>query len=255
MIMNMNIKDMKKLTLCKQFCDYFEKAKNVYCQERECEKVTQELMVVWYNNKFDATLTAVNLSKYLNGKNNIPLDVYVNMRYLAGFEERWVGASASRKEYEISSYIDESLSFIIDETESMGKIPELENAPGELVIFLYRKTSELCEAVVAHDNSLIKLILNEIQNEIYNKSNIIKQQKNERMHNCAKINKSFFTNSGTDYSGSNNLEDIRILKEYDDVINKFHELERKIGKCILLQSKNDWNHYWKILGLQGRRVK
>jgi len=52
---------------------------------------------------------------------------------------------------------------------------------------LYRKTSELCEAVVAHDNSLIKLILNEIQNEIYNKSNIIKQKK---MNACIIVLKS-----------------------------------------------------------------
>ena len=46
---------------------YFEEAKTIYMKIHECDRVTQKVMVAWYNEKFQASLTEASLSKYLKG--------------------------------------------------------------------------------------------------------------------------------------------------------------------------------------------
>ena len=243
-LIGMNAEELKSVTPCERFCKYFDMAKEVYCQSHDCDKVTQKMMVAWYNERFKATLTDVNLSKYLNGINDIPIVVYVNMKDLAGIEEMWLGASATREEYELSMNVKESLDFIRDEIEFMCSNPELRETCGESIPAILHKFLEYCEVATSNDYLSSKRKLRELQNEIYNAENAIAARKYECMYTSGHIKKSSLMKSENGFVKTT-MNDVAI-EGYDAAISKIHEIAKEIGKCIFLYCKIDEKHYWDI---------
>lgn len=244
MLIGTNAEELKRMTPCERFCKYFEVAKEVYCQSHDCNRVTQKMMVSWYNEKFEAALTDVSLSKYLNGINDIPIAVYVNMKDLAGIEEMWLGASATREEYELSMSVKESLEFIRDEVEFMCSNPELRETCGEVILAILHKFLEYCEVATSNDYQSSEQKLRELQNEIYNAENSIAERKYECMYAGEHIKKSFLLKS--DKVFVNKTINEMAIKEYDAAISKIHDIAKEVGKCIFLHNKIDESHYWEI---------
>ncbi|MBR5800462.1 MAG: hypothetical protein IKY23_10430 [Lachnospiraceae bacterium] len=159
----MNFELDKHLSPAERFIIYFERAKQNYLVLNDCKKATNKSIVEWYNRKYKASLKEVSLSKYLNGTNEIPIDVYVNMKELAGIEEIYVGTSASRSDYEISCDLKESLLFIKEEIEFMCKLEELDGVGGESIHEIMKVFIHYCESASNRNYSEGIALLHELE--------------------------------------------------------------------------------------------
>lgn len=216
-----------------RFKMYFEVAKEVYCQIHSCNKVTQKDIVVWYNKKYNSSLTQASLSKYLNGDNEIPVKVYINMKELAGVEDLWLGAGATKDEYDIAFDIRESLDFIKDEVESLCQNPQLQGVCGSSISRIMNIMMEYCEAASKNDYMLGMRKLEELQNEIYDAENIISNKRDNSMMSGGNMKKSVAYQKTRTQNIA--LEDSISVDLYDDFISRFRKLGESIGSCIRMQ--------------------
>lgn len=177
----MNFEFDKRLSPAERFIIYFERARLNYEVLNDCKKVTQKSILEWYNKKFNTSLSEASLSKYLNGTNEIPIDVYVNMKELAGMEEVYVGPSASRDDYEIASDLKESLQFVKEEIEFICKLKELEEVGGDTIYEIMKVFIHYCESASNKNYSEGIALLHELEKLIsYNVSKIEHIINNER---------------------------------------------------------------------------
>lgn len=163
----------KQLTPAERFKRYVEMAKWNYELSNDCKKATNKAILEWYNKKYHASLSESSISKYLSGTNEIPIDVYVNMKELAGIEDMYYGLGASREDYEISSDFKESLQFIKDEIEFMCKLEELEGLEGDSIKDILKTLIQFCECASRKEYQKEILLLQELEKRIsYNESKI-----------------------------------------------------------------------------------
>ena len=156
----------KRLSPAERFVSYFEQAKFNYESSNDIKNATQKSILEWYNKKYNASLSEASLSKYLRGTNEIPIDVYVNMKELAGIEDLFYGMGASRKDFEISSDFKESLGFVSDEIEFMCGLEELEGTEGESIKEMMKILEKYCECASRKDYRLEIETLQELKDII-----------------------------------------------------------------------------------------
>ena len=220
-----------------KFRMYFQVAKDVYCQMHSCDKVTQKDMVVWYNEKYEHSLTEASLSKYLKGENEIPVRVYLNMKDLAGIEDIWLGAGASREEYELAFDLQESLDFIRDEVESLCHNEQVQDVCGSSISQIMNTFVEYCEAVSKRNylDGLKKL--GELQNVICDAEKYILVKKESSL--CVGENQVKSMAVQSMFSDNINLNRNNNISIYNELIDKFRLLEEKIEECIVSQRKTN----------------
>lgn len=238
-----NESDKSKPT--KRFIIYFEEAKRMYMKIHECDRVTQKAVVSWYNEVFQASLTEASLSKYLKGINEIPIEVYVNMKELAGIDDVFCGMSASREEYDIACSLKESLEFIEDEVEYICQNDEFSLLCGEQIQQILKVFMAYCQYSVTRDYDSAMRKLQELQNIIYNVENKMLEEKYDCIYNTGNVKKKIgiICESNSNKSG---LSPIRVQYIYDELLNRIHRISMETRKCNYLQSKIDESHYCDI---------
>lgn len=170
----MNLGFDKHLTPAERFIIYFKQAKVNYELLNDCKNATHKSILEWYNKKYKASLSEASLSKYLRGTNEIPIEVYVNMKELAGVEDVYVGTSASRTDYEISSDLNESLLFVKEEIEFMCRLEELEGVGGDSINDIMQVFVHYCESAARKDYHKGIELLHELERKILFNENKIK---------------------------------------------------------------------------------
>lgn len=197
----------------KRFVTYFEEAKTIYMKIHECDRVTQKNMVAWYNKKFHASLTEASLSKYLKGINEIPIEVYVNMKELAQIDDVFCGVGASREEYDIASSLKESLELIEDEVEYICQNDEFRVVCGEQIQQILKVFMAYCQCSVSRDYVSARTKLHELLNIIYNVETKMAEEKYDCLYNSGGVKKSIGVISG-DYTNKTDMSSIRIQYIY-----------------------------------------
>ena len=96
-------------------------------------------------------MTEASLSKYLKGINEIPIEVYVNMKELAQIDNVFCCVGASREEYDIASSLKESLEFIEDEVEYICQNDEFRVVCGEQIQQILKVFMAYCQCSVSRD--------------------------------------------------------------------------------------------------------
>ena len=236
--MNQSLDGTYEITPTERFVNYFEKAKQVYGQANECKRVTQKAIVKWYNESYNSSLSEASLSKYLKGVNEIPLDVYVNMKSLAGVEEVWLGANASRDEYNFSSDIKESLNFIKDEVDYMRTDRQLAEICGDSVFNIFQKLLEYCEYASENDYSMSLKKLKELQNVVYSVQNYIIEIKYDYVYGNAQVKKAYSISKTLTGSGHVTKKDVNEKIEiFNGLIQKCNVMINETAKCLYLQGK------------------
>ncbi len=246
-------KEMNKSKPTKRFILYFEEAKRIFMKVHECDKVTQKAVVAWYNEVFHSSLTEASLSKYLKGINEIPIEVYVNMKELARIDDVFCGVSASREEYDIASSLKESLEFIEDEVEYICQNDEFRLVAGEQIQQILKVFMEYCQYSVTREYALARKKLHELQNVIYDAENKMAEEKYDCTYNNGQIKK---TMSIANESNSNKrgMSAIRLQYIYDEILNRIHRISMETKKCNYLQSKIDESHYFDIPVLEEKSI-
>lgn len=237
----------------KRFIMYFEEAKTIYMKMHECDRVTQKTMVAWYNEKFHSSLTEASLSKYLKGINEIPIEIYVNMKELARIEDVFCGVSASREEYDIAASLKESLEFIEDEVEYICQNDEFKLVCGEQIQQVIKAFMAYCQYSVNRDYALAISKLQELQNVIYNMENKMAEEKYDCIYNTKYVKKAIVISSESYYNKSE-LSSIRLQYIYDELLNRIHRISMETMKCNYLQSKIDESHYSDIPVLEEKNI-
>lgn len=237
----------------KRFIMYFEEAKRIYMKIHECDKVTQKAMVTWYNEAFHSSLTEASLSKYLKGKNEIPIEVYVNMKELARIDDVFCGVSASREEYNIASSLKESLEFIEDEVEYICQNNEFRLVCGEQIQQILKGFMEYCHYSVAREYELSMKKLQELQSIIHDAENKMAEEKYDCIYNSGHIKKAIGIATEANYVKSG-FSTIRLQYIYDDLLNRIRRISMEMKKCNYLQNKIDESHYCDIPALEERSV-
>lgn len=244
---------MNEMSPTERFCRYFEIAKQVYCQNNDRKKVTQKAMVEWYNRKYKATLTEASLSKYLRGKNEVPIEVYVNIKELAGIEEMWLGACATREEYELSLNVKESLEFIKDEVESICRSDDLQNVCGDSMRIILKKFVEYCEYASINDYNMSLKKLKELQNVIYNTENNIAEKKYDFMYRRGQMKKSYSVRVSLQREHLTG-KDLNMINTFDVILNKFHQMILEMSKCVCMQKKIKKTSFCDIPKLEEKKI-
>ncbi len=163
----------KHLTPAERFKRYVELAKWNYELSNDCNKATNKAILEWYNKKYNASLSESSISKYLSGTNEIPIDVYINMKELAGIEDVYCGMGASREDYEIASSFKESLQFVKEEIEFICKLEELEGLEGDSIKDILKTLIQFCECASRKEYQQEILLLQELKKRIsYNERKI-----------------------------------------------------------------------------------
>lgn len=245
--------ELDKSKPTKRFIMYFEEAKTIYMRVHECGRVTQKAIVTWYNEEFQGSLTEASLSKYLNGINEIPIEVYVNMKELAQIDDVFCGVSASREEYDIASSLKESLEFIEDEVEYICQNTEFRLVGGEQIQQILKVFMAYCQYSVTRDYARAMKKLQELQNIIYNVENKMAEEKYDCIYNAGHAKKSIGIVSESKFNKSG-LSPIRQQYIYDDILNRIHRISMETKKCNYLQSKIDECHYCDIPVLEERNI-
>ena len=236
MALEFDSNSMNDMSPTERFCRYFEIAKQVYCQNNDRKKVTQKTMVEWYNRKYNASLTEASLSKYLRGKNEVPIEVYVNIKDLSGIKEIWLGACATREEYELSLNVQESLEFIKDEVESICRNSELRNVCGDSMRIILSKFVEYCEYASINDYNMSLKKLKELQNVIYNAENNLAEKKYDFMYKRGQMKKSYSVGVSRQREHLTG-KDLDMIDTFDVILNKFHQMMLEMSKCVCMQKK------------------
>lgn len=246
-------KELDKSKPTKRFIMYFEEAKTIYMKIHECDRVTQKAMVAWYNEVFKSSLTEASLSKYLKGINEIPIEVYVNMKELARIDDVFCGVSASREEYDIASSLKESLEFIEDEVEYICRNDEFRLVCGEHIQQILKVFMAYCQYSVSRDYALAMRELQELQNVIYNVENKMAEEKYDCIYNDGHVKKAIGIKSES-YSNKSVLSPIRLQYIYDELLNRIHRISMETKKCNYLHSRIDESHYCDIPVLEERNI-
>lgn len=87
----------------------------------------------------------------MKGTNEISIEVYVNMKDLAGVEDVYIGPSASRTDYEVYSDLNESLLFVKEEIEFMCRLEELKGVGGDSINDIMKVFIHYCESAARKD--------------------------------------------------------------------------------------------------------
>lgn len=231
----MNLEFDKHLSPAERFFIYFERAKQNYLLLNDCKKATNKSIIEWYNRKFISSLSEASLSKYLKGTNEIPIEVYVNMKELAGIEEIFVGTSASRSDYEISCDLKESLLFIKEEIEFMCKLKELEGVGGDSIYEIMRVFIHYCESASSKNYSEGIACLHELEKLISYNVNKIEHILDAERNELAKGNA---YNCRPDYFAEYLSGDISI-DPYGNNQNEYAHYWQGPTKIIYTHSSND----------------